>query len=109
MSFKPVDKKANGVGPDGALYDPWGKEWMIAVNAFNGPNQELVDENKTTPGKNDKVLDTAGLAVYAETKPREEAFVMWTYGKDGKKGVVEAGRAKKQQPPLKGSDDVISW
>jgi len=108
MSFKPTDKKATGVGPDGLLYDPWGKEWMIAVNAFNGPNQPLVDENPTTPGKNDKLLYTEGRADYLETKPRDEAFVMWTFGKDGKKGGGEAG-GKKKLPPLKGSDDVVSW
>lgn len=108
MSFKPADKKASGVGPDGVLYDPWGKAWMIAVNAFNGPNQELVDVNQTTPGKNDKLLYTDGLADYAETKPRQEAFVMWTYGKDGRKGSSEDVKSK-SLPPLKASDDVASW
>lgn len=108
MSFKPADKKANGVGDDGVLYDPWGKQWMIAVNAFNGPNQELVDVNRTTPGKNDKLMYTDGLADYLETKPRQEAFVMWTYGKDGKKASGQGGKSK-SLPPLKSSDDVISW
>jgi hypothetical protein len=108
MAFKPTDKKANGVGPDGVLYDPWGKPWIIAVNAKNAPNERLVDYNETTPGKNDAFLETGGLAVYADTAPREEDYVIWTYGKDGKMGSGEADR-KKKRPLLKGSDDVTSW
>jgi prepilin-type N-terminal cleavage/methylation domain-containing protein len=107
LTFKVADKKKNGVGPDGLLYDPWGRQWMFAVNAFNSPDNELVPENPTTPGKNDSILDTMGLATYSDTKPREESWVMWSYGKDGKKGGEEA-RAKKI-PPYNGSDDVASW
>ena len=107
MVFKTADKKKNGVGPDGLLYDPWGREWMFAVNAFNSPDSELMEVNPTTPGKNDSILDTQDLAVYSDTKPRDEAWVMWSYGKDGKKGGEEA-KAKKI-PPYNGSDDVASW
>jgi type IV pilus assembly protein PilE len=107
MVFKVADKKKNGVGPDGLLYDPWGRQWMFAVNGMNAPDTELVPENPTTPGKNDSMLFTKGLATYSDTKPREESWVMWTYGKDGKKGGEEA-RAKKI-PPYNGSDDVTSW
>ena len=107
MVFKTADKKKNGVGPDGLLYDPWGRQWMFAINAFNAPDTELVAENPTTPGKNDSMLFTKGLATYSDTKPREESWVMWTYGKDGKKG-GEATRAKKV-PPYNGADDVASW
>ena len=109
MQFKTSDKKETGVGPDGVLYDPWGKVWMIAVNAFNGPNQELKDLNENTPGKNDRHLETAGLAVYGDSKPSDQPFVMWTYGKDGQKGDGDAGRGKKGNPNLKGSDDMASW
>lgn len=108
MAFKPTTKMANGVGSDGVLYDPWGKPWMIAVNAKNGPNEQLVDYNKTTPGKNDGFLDTAGLAVYGDSAPRDQDYVIWTYGKDGKMGSGKSER-KDKRPLLKGSDDVTSW
>jgi type II secretory pathway pseudopilin PulG len=107
LTFKLADKKKNGVGPDGLLYDPWGREWMFAVNAFNSPDSELVEINPNTPGKNDSILDTQDLAVYSDTKPRDESWVMWSYGKDGKKGGEEA-KAKKI-PPYNSSDDVASW
>lgn len=107
MIFKLADKMKNGVGPDGMLYDPWGRQWMFAVNAFNGPDSELLPVNPLEPGKNDSLLETYGLGVYSDTKPRDESWVMWTYGKDGKKG-GEAASAKKI-PPLNGSDDVASW
>jgi hypothetical protein len=52
-------------------------------------------------------LDTLGLAVYSDTKPRNESYVIWTYGKDGKKGSEES--KGKKLPPYRGSDDVVSW
>ena len=105
-ALRPADRNRNGVGEDGVLYDPWGMPWMIAVNAFNAPGQDLVDVNKNNPGKNDRLLFTYGLADYADSKPRDEAFVIWTYGKDGKMG---SGQAPKGEARLKGSDDVVSW
>ena len=109
MVFKLAEKKKNGVTPDGVLNDPWGRQWMMAVNAFKStnPNAVLVDMNTTTPGKNDSHLDTKGLAVYSDTEPRDQSFVAWTYGYDGKKG-GEEGRGR-NPPPYNGSDDVISW
>lgn len=110
MAFKPTDKQANGVGPDGVLYDPWGQPWMVAVNAKNGPNERLLDYNETTPGKNDRFMDTGGLAIYADSAPRDEDFVIWTYGKDGKMGSGESvTKGKNKLPLLNGSDDVASW
>ena len=97
LPFK-KDKKG-GVGPDGNLYDPWGSEIIVAVNGFAGEGKTLVASNK---GKSDRLLYTYGLGEYKETKPREQAYVFWTYGKDGKKGTGGAGN-------YKGSDDVISW
>lgn len=105
-SFKPATKGRNGVGDDGVLYDPWGTEWMIAVNAFNAPGQDLVDFNKSNPGKNDKFLFTDGLAEYADSKPTDQEFVIWTYGKNGKMG---SGEKVKGGARLQGSDDVVSW
>jgi prepilin-type N-terminal cleavage/methylation domain-containing protein len=109
MIFKFAENKKNGVGRDGVYYDPWGRPMMFAVNAFKStnPDANLVDNNTTTPGKNDLHLDTQGRAVYSDTQPREEAYVMWTYGKDGKKGGAESKGRK--IPPYKGSDDVVSW
>jgi len=94
-----------GVGSDGKLYDPWGREIMVAINGFKSTNGQdtLVDFNN---GQNDNRLHTWGLAEYAETKPREQSFVFWSYGKDGEKG---RGESDNGTPPLAGSDDVISW
>jgi len=109
MIFKLADKKKNGVTLDGVLNDPWGRQLMFAVNAFKSTNSDavLMENNTTTPGKNDSHLDTKGLAVYSDTEPRDQSYVVWSYGKDGKKG-SEEGRGRKL-PPYNGSDDVISW
>ena len=109
MIFKLAEQKKNGVTPDGLFNDPWGRQWMIAINAFKSTNTNavLVDNNTTNPGKNDSHLDTKGLAVYSDTEPRDQSFVIWSYGKDGKKGGEES-RGKKI-PPYEGSDDAISW
>jgi len=100
------EKAKNGVGKDGALYDPWGREVMIAVNGFKGPGSDapLRDENG---GENDRILETYRIGEYKETKPREQSFVFWSFGKDGKKG--KDGHTKTALVPLAGSDDVVSW
>ena len=90
-----------GVGKNGKLYDPWGNEVIVAINGLksNNPNDELVTFNN---GRNDERLHTWGLAEYRDTKPKEQPFVFWTYGKDkriGKSGVNT----------LANSDDVVSW
>ncbi|QTN33381.1 prepilin-type N-terminal cleavage/methylation domain-containing protein [Akkermansiaceae bacterium] len=102
--FAPNNKL--GVGKDGKLYDPWGREVMVAINGFksNNPDDQLVDFNN---GRNDRRLHTWGLAEYKETKPREQSYVFWSYGKDGKKG--NASNGNQTVVPLAGSDDVISW
>jgi hypothetical protein len=104
MVFPLAPDKKSGVGSDGILYDPWGREIMVAVNSFNAPGQTLRDFKS---GENDRRLHTWGLAEYKETKPREQSFVFWSYGKDGKKGKNAPGPG--DVVPLKGSDDVISW
>lgn len=95
-----------GVGKDGRLYDPWGGEVMVAINGFksNNSNDTLVTFNN---GQNDKRLHTWGLAEYKDTKPKEQAYVFWSYGKDKKKGKNGSGYGA--VVPLAGSDDVISW
>ena len=100
--FAPDNKK--GVGKDGKLYDPWGREVMVAINGFNAPGSTLVSFNG---GQNDRRLHTWQLAEYTETKPTEQSYVFWSYGKDGKKG---------KNAPNSGtvvtyanSGDVISW
>jgi prepilin-type N-terminal cleavage/methylation domain-containing protein len=102
--FSP-DNKA-GVGKDGRLYDPWGGEVMVAINGFksNNPNSILVDFNS---GQNDRRLHTWGLAEYIETKPKDQSYVFWSYGKDKKKG--KNGPNNQSVVKLAGSDDVISW
>jgi prepilin-type N-terminal cleavage/methylation domain-containing protein len=98
-----ADKKG-GVGPDGNLYDPWGGEVVVAVNGFKGENYDLQDFRN---GMSDRRLHTWGLAEYKETKPTEQAYVFWSYGKDKKKG--KNGANYWTVVPYAGSDDVISW
>jgi prepilin-type N-terminal cleavage/methylation domain-containing protein len=98
-----ADKKA-GVGDDGKLYDPWGGEIMIAINVENSIDSELVDFNN---GKNDRRMHTWGLAEYTETKPKEQAYVLWSYGKDKKKG--KNSPSVGSVVSLQNSDDVVSW
>jgi type II secretory pathway pseudopilin PulG len=106
MVFPPAPDKKGGVGPDGKLYDPWGHEVMVAINGFKStnPSHTLVDFNN---GQNDRRLHTWGLAEYTETKPKEQSYVFWSYGKDGKKG--DGNPDNQAVVPLAGSDDVISW
>ncbi|MEP2776305.1 MAG: type II secretion system protein [Luteolibacter sp.] len=99
------DNKA-GVGLDGKLYDPWGREVMVAINGFNAPNRDL-DEVGSPIGQNDRRLHTWGLAEYTETKPSDQSFVFWSYGKDGKKG--DNNEDSQAVVSLAGSDDVVSW
>jgi hypothetical protein len=74
------------------------------VNSFNAPGMTLRDFNT---GQNDRRLHTWGLAEYKETKPKEQSFVFWSYGKDGKKG--KNAKSLADVVALSGSDDVISW
>lgn len=102
--YKPENK--GGVGKDGKLYDPWGREVMVAINGLKS-NQEEAELVDFGGGQNDRRLHTWGLAEYTETKPNEQSFVFWSYGKDGKKG---RGASNNQSVlSLAGSDDVISW
>lgn len=106
MTFPFRSDKKGGVGEDGRLYDPWGREVMVAINGFKSNNDQhtLVDFNN---GQNDRRLHTWGLAEYTDTKPKDQSYVFWSYGKDGKKGGGSAHYWDKV--PLLGSDDVISW
>ena len=106
MVFPTAPDNKKGVGDDGKLYDPWGREIMVAINGFksNNENDTLVDFNG---GQNDRRLHTWGLAEYTETKPKEQSYVFWSYGKDGVKGNGEPN--SQGQVSLAGSDDVISW
>jgi type II secretory pathway pseudopilin PulG len=106
MTFPLAPDKKGGVGNDGILYDPWGREIMVAINGFKSNNERevLVDFNN---GQNDRRLHTWGWAEYTETKPREQSYVFWSYGKDGKKGKNAPNYGN--VVPYQGSDDVISW
>ncbi len=105
MVFPFAPNNKSGVGKDGKLYDPWGREIMVAINGFNSTSgSELVDFNN---GQNDRRLHTWGLAEYTDTKPKDQSYVFWSYGKDGKKG--ENNPQVGAVVPLNGSDDVISW
>lgn len=104
MTFPFKNDNKGGVGPDGKLYDPWGREVMVAINGFNSPGATLVSFNE---GQNDRRLHTWRLAEYTETRPNEQSYVFWSYGKDGKKG--KAGRSPGDVVSFNNSDDVISW
>ncbi|MEM9238212.1 MAG: type II secretion system protein [Verrucomicrobiota bacterium] len=81
-----IDRR-NGVGDDGRLYDPWGREVIIAINAHS-----------VTGVPKDRKLDTYGLAEWSDRFPRFERYAFWSYGKDGVKSET-----------LSRSDDVIFW
>ena len=100
MTFPLAVDNKKGVGKDGKLYDPWGREVMVAINGFAAPGQTLLPFKN---GQNDSRLFTWGLAEYTDTKPHEQAYVFWSYGKDGKKGKNGNGGSYAE------SDDVISW
>lgn len=104
MSFPMAPDNRGGVGKDGRLYDPWGHQVMIAVNGHQARNKTIVEFNS---GSNDRRLHTWGLAEYTETKPGNEDFVFWSYGKDGKKGKNNPNN--QAVVSLKNSDDMISW
>lgn len=106
LTFPFAADKKYGVGDDGRLYDPWGGEVMVAINGFksNQSNAVLSDFNN---GQNDRRLHTWGLAEYTETKPKDQSYVFWSYGKDKKKGKNATGN--QLVVSLKNSDDVISW
>ena len=87
INFPYSEEKKNGVGDDGRLYDPWGHEVIIAINA-HAPN--------STP--DERRLDTYGLGEWTDKMPRFERFAFWSYGKDGTK-----------QETLSQSDDVTFW
>lgn len=106
MTFPLAPDNKGGVGRDGKLYDPWGREIMVAVNGFNAPGMDLADSGDP-PGQNDRYLNTFGFGEYKETKPRFQSYVFWSYGKDGKKG--KNGPNYWTKVALAGSDDVISW
>jgi prepilin-type N-terminal cleavage/methylation domain-containing protein len=106
ITFPLAPDKRGGVGPDGKLYDPWGREIMVAINGMKSTDSNASLSNFNN-GQNDRRLHTWGLAEYKETKPRDQSYVFWSYGKDGKKG--KNGAAPNSVVPYAGSDDVISW
>jgi type II secretory pathway pseudopilin PulG len=106
VKFPYSAENKGGVGKDGKLYDPWGGQIMVAINVFNSIAGDLVDFNNENPGKNDRRMHTWGLAEYTETKPKEQSFVLWSYGRDKKKG---DNSSVFMIVPLTSSDDVVSW
>jgi len=103
MTFPLALNNKKGVGKDGKLYDPWGGEVIVAINAFNAPGRTLIKFNN---GQDDRRLWTFGVGEYKETLPKEQSYVFWSFGKDKKKGKNAATGAV---VPFAGSDDVISW
>lgn len=87
LNFPYAPDNRNGVGEDGRLYDPWGRELIIAINAHapNSPTHE-------------RILETYGLGEWTDRKPRYESYAFWSYGKDGEKAETYAN-----------SDDVAFW
>lgn len=83
----------------GQILDPWGNPLMIAINVPPFTNER-------SDGLADRWMETYNLAVYAESQPRYEPFVIWSYGRDGAKGTAGKPDASNR---LDGSDDVVSW
>ncbi len=97
-----------GVGTDRNWYDSWGNQIMIAINAGKGTSSSAVLVDSAPNGVSDKKMDTLGIGEYRDTKPREQAFVLWSYGYDGKKGKNGASPTN-ITIAYAGSDDVLSW
>ena len=87
VNFPFSEEKKYGVGEDGRLYDPWGREVIIAINAHS-----------VSSPPNERILQTYGLGEWTDKKPRYERYAFWSYGKDGKKAEIYAN-----------SDDVAHW
>ena len=83
----------------GQILDPWGNPLMIAINVPPFTNER-------SAGISDRWLETNNLAVYPDSQPRYESFVIWSYGRDGVKGSVGKPDATNR---LDASDDVVSW
>lgn len=112
MTFPYAPDNKAGVGKDGILYDPWGAEIMVAINGFqatyeNDPDRTPTEYVDFRGGENDRRLHTWGLAEYTDTKPKDQAYVFWSYGKNKLKG--KKGPNAWTVVPFAGSDDVISW
>jgi prepilin-type N-terminal cleavage/methylation domain-containing protein len=101
--------RKSGVGDDGKLYDPWGREVIVIVNGGQGsiPDDPITQGVGATPGKNDTHLESWGFGAYTETKPKEQSYVFISYGTDGRKG--DNAPNYWDLVPYSGSDDVISW
>jgi prepilin-type N-terminal cleavage/methylation domain-containing protein len=105
IKFPRNTEKKNGVNniqgdaTFGQILDPWGSPFMIAINVppFN---------TERSAGMNDKWMETFEKGVYAESQPRYEPFVIWSYGRDKLKGTGGAPNASNR---LDKSDDVVSW
>jgi prepilin-type N-terminal cleavage/methylation domain-containing protein len=108
LTFAPATDGRNGVGADGKLYDPWGREVIVVVNGMKGERfARIIEGVGSTPGKNDTHLETWNYGAYSDTRPREQSFVFFSYGRDGLKG--KGAENFTDIVPYAGSDDVISW
>ena len=89
--FSPPDAKdktnpRSGIGSDRKFYDPWGKQYFVAID-----------------GDYDNSI-SASKHGYADLSDVRNGVIAWSYGKDGAQG----DKIKADQK-FKDSDDVISW
>lgn len=105
IKFPRNTEKKNGVNniegdaTFGQILDPWGGPFMIAINVPPFTTER-------SAGMNDKWMETFDKAVYPDSQPRYEPFVVWSYGRDKQKGTAGAPNANNR---LDKSDDVVSW
>ncbi len=105
MIFPRNLEKKNGVNniqgdaTFGHILDPWGSPFMIAINVPPFTSER-------SAGMNDKWMETFGKGVYPDSEPRNEPFVIWSYGRDKLKGT---GGKSGSNNRLDKSDDVVSW
>ena len=86
---KNASAPTNGLGPnDGQPYDPWGRTYIVRVDAN-------MDNNIPNPYK----------ASSAGGDPLHLPVIVWSFGKD--KAAGQIGADKNTDPAAK--DDVISW
>jgi len=109
MTFKSAENNKNGVGRNGVMYDPWGRELMLAINAYKSTNSAdtLEELNSDSPGTNDNHLETYRYGEYKDTQPRDQAYVFWSYGKDGLKG--KGSKNPRDVVGYAKTDDIVSW
>jgi len=89
MDVKDPTLPKSGIGPDGALYDPWGHPYLVKIDSnYNGSILNPYDEN-------------------AGPKKIAAGAIVWSLGPNGKGATLPSGNGDKNAGV--NNDDVTSW